>query len=304
MKRRWTSRFWIVAGAVSLLPVTGQELPEFRLRSESRLVLLDVSVKDHKGVAVAGLSKDNFKIIEDGREQPIEVFAEADVPVTVGLIIDESYSMSPKRASVITAAQTFIKESNPRDEMFVINFNDAVSRGLPDDVTFSDDRKQLSSAMYRGRPEGKTALYDAVIEGLKQLEQGTRDKKTLIVVSDGGDNASQHTRKEMLDMVAKSAATVYTIGLFDINDPDRNPGILRQLAGMSGGEAYFPDSPPETIPICEKIAREIRTRYTLGFIPKPGAAGLRHVHVRVAAEGHSGLTAHTRKSYEYDAIPG
>jgi len=224
--------------------------------------------------------------------------------VTVGILVDESFSMRPKRDSVIGAAQTFIEESNPRDEVFVLNFNDKVTRGLPGPLLFSGDAQQLSKALHRGVPEGKTALNDAVVAGLKQLEMGKLDKKTLVVISDGGDNASECKRREMLDRVVGSAATIYTIGLYDTNDPDRDPGILRALARISGGEAYFPESPPDTIPVCRRIARDIRTRYTVGYVPQvgSGANALRHIRVHADATGHGKLTANTRKSYRYDEI--
>ena len=174
MKRRSAIRILIVASAVSFLPVPcagiPQEEPDYTIRSDVRLVLLDVSVKDRKGGAVSGLSKDNFKVFEDGRPQTIQVFAHEDVPVTVGILVDESFSMRPKRESVLAAAQTFIEESNPRDELFVLNFNDQVTRGLPAPLLFSGDPQQLSKALHRGVPEGKTALNDAVVAGLKQLE--------------------------------------------------------------------------------------------------------------------------------------
>lgn len=309
MKRRSAIRSLIVASAVSFLPVPAaaipQEQPDYTIRSDVRLVLLDVSVKDRRGGAVSGLSKNNFKVFEDGRPQSIQVFADDDVPVTVGILVDESFSMRPKRDAVLTAAQTFIGESNPRDELFVLNFNDKVTRGLPAPLLFSGDPQQLSSALHRGLAEGKTALNDAIVTGLKQLESGKLDKKTLVVISDGGDNASECNRRKMLDRVVGSAATIYTIGLYDTDDPDRNPGILRELARISGGEAYFPESPPDTIPICRRIAHDIRMRYTIGYVPPAGsgANALRHIRVRVDAPEHGRLTANTRKSYRYDEIP-
>jgi Ca-activated chloride channel homolog len=272
--------------------------------SDVRLVLLDVNVKDRDGRMVPGLTKDNFTVLENGRPQRITVFDHNDLPVTVGILVDESRSMSSKRTEVLTAAQTFIEESNPRDQIFVLNFNDKVTRGLPPDVLFSGNPAELHSALYRGYPEGKTSLRDAVMAGLRQLELGQRDKKTLIVISDGGDTASEHTRGQMLDQVLRSIATIYTIGLFDADDPDRDPGILRQLARITGGEAYFPENASVMVPVCRKIAKEIRTRYTIGYLPQSlnGAASLRHVQVNVSASGHSKLTVRARSSYRYDAI--
>jgi VWFA-related protein len=308
MKRRFAALNMIVASAVSF-PLQGSlaaspvaDQPDFTLRSDVRLVLLDVSVKNREGGFVSGLSEDNFAVSENSRPQQITAFAHDDIPVTVGILVDESFSMTPKRADVLTAAQTFIEESNPLDEVFVLNFNDKVRRGLPDKVPFSDDVLQLRSALYRGIPEGKTALNDAIVAGLKQLELGRRDKRTLVVISDGGDNASEHKRGEMLGMVERSVATIYTIGLYDANDPDRDPGILRELAKISGGEAYFPESPSGMIPVCRRIAKDIRTRYTIGYIPQVenGPGSVRHIRVRVKTQDHLKLSVRTRSRYSYD----
>ena len=212
--------FGLIARASFQEPESGS----YTFRSEVRLVLLDVSVQARDGGAVSGLSKENFSVLENGRPQQITVFDHNDRPVTVGILVDESRSMTSKRVEVLTAAQTFVEESNRDDQIFVLNFNDKVTPGLPGGVLFSDSLPELRSALYRGFPEGKTALRDAVIAGLRQLELGQRDKKTLVVISDGGDNASEHTRRQMLDMVEGSIATIYTIGLFDVDDPDRDPG--------------------------------------------------------------------------------
>jgi len=313
MKGPSTARVIIFASAVSFVllrltagkPAKDQSVkdhPEYTIRSNVRLVLLDVSVKDRRGRLVPRLSQKGFSVFENGRPQRITVFDNEDLPVTVGIIVDESYSMAPKRADVLTAAQTFIEESNPHDESFVLNFNDKVTRGLPKGTLFSDNLQQLRSALNRGIPQGKTALNDAVIAGLQQLELGKRDKKTLIVISDGGDNASEHSRSEMLDMVQRSIGTIYTIGLYAVDDPDRNPGILRELARISGGEAYFPANPSAMIPVCRSIAKQVRARYTIGYVPSAqnGTGSLRHIRVRVSAPGSIRLNVRTRRSYHYE----
>ena len=210
--------------------------------------------------------------------------------------------MTAKRNDVLAAAQTFIQESNPKDEIFVLNFTDRVTRGLPGRMLFSDNIEQLRSALYRGVPQGKTALNDAIVAGLQQLEQGRRDKKTLIVISDGGDNASRHSRREMLDRVERSIATIYSIGLQDPEDPERDPGILKKLAGISGGEAYFPEDASSMTPVCHRIAKEIRSRYTIGYRPYSGRGShsLRRLDVQVSAPGHAKLTVRSRRSYRYE----
>jgi Ca-activated chloride channel family protein len=309
MERRTAIRNLMVAACALFLPRPFSPSPredrqDLVIRSEVRLVLLDVRVKDREGRFVEGLSQSNFEVFENGIRQPTTVFAFSDLPVTVGILVDESRSMAPKRKEVLAAAGVFIAESNPMDEIFVLNFNETVKRGLPAGVTFSDNIEQLREALDRGVPLGRTALNDAVVEGLTQLGMGTRDKKTLIVISDGGDNASRHPRREMLEMLERSIATVYAIGLFDAGDPDNDPSILKQLARMSGGEAYFPADPSALAAMCRGIAKDIRTRYTIGYVPaaRNGTGSLRHIRVNVSAPGFARLSARTRTSYRYDEI--
>jgi Ca-activated chloride channel family protein len=143
-----------------------------------------------------------------------------------------------------------------------------------------------------------------VVDGLSQLRLGRLERKALIVISDGGDNASRHGRQEMLDMVQESAATVYTIGIYDADDPERNVGVLKDMAKISGGMTYFPQDPAGMFPVCRKINKDIRTRYTVGYVPPEdaGAKAVRHIRVQVSAPGHAKLTAHTRSRYLYNRV--
>lgn len=308
MERRSAIRHILIAGAASfsspLTLLSDVRRTDYTIRSEVRLVLLDVAVRDRAGNLVVGLSQENFRVTENGRSQPITVFAADDLPVTVGILVDESRSMTPKRVDVLAAAETFIQESNREDEIFVLNFNDRVMRGLPDRMLFSDNIDQLRAALNRGIPQGKTALNDAIVAGLNQLQKGRRNKKTLIVISDGGDNASRYKRRDLLDMVEGSIATIYTIGLFDPDDPERDPGLLKALARTSGGRAFFPQNPKGMVLECRDIAKEIRTRYTIGYLAPPGngTTQLRHIRVHVLAVGRSKLSAYTRGSYRYEEI--
>jgi VWFA-related protein len=277
---------------------------DFTIQTTSRLVLLDVSVKDQKGGFVSGLTKDDFKVYENGKLQEISQFANADIPVTVGIVVDESGSMGPKRPEVITAALAFITASNPKDEVFVINFNEHVNRGLPEGVLFSDNIQQLREALRRDPPVGRTALYDAVLTALQQLDRGSQDKKTLVLISDGGDNASNHRLKEAMDAVLKSAATIYTIGIFDADDPDRNPTVLKNLARVSGGDVFFPRTLEGMIPACRQIAKDIRTRYTIGYVPaEQNGKRLRSIRVVAASPDRERLIARTRTSYLFPESP-
>jgi len=272
---------------------------EFQVKSEVELVLLDVSVKDREGGFVSGLVKDNFKVFDNKFEQPIRVFAAQDAPVTVGLVVDNSGSVRPKKSEIVTAALTFVTQSNPQDEMFVVNFNDRVKLGLPEDKPFTDKQQLLRAALLNNPAQGRTALYDALKMALEHLEKGRLDKKTLVLISDGGDNASETTRAEIMRLAERSLATIYTVGIFDSNDKDKNPGFLRALAQMTGGEAFIPENTSHLVGICEKIARDIRNRYTVGFSPTALADETKPHPVRVTASDTTGrkLDIRTRTHY-------
>ena len=297
---RWMVVLCIAAGWNGTSQPGGneQEPPGYTIRTTSRLVLLDVSVKDAAGGLVLGLSKQNFDVYENGRPQQITQFAHADIPVTVGLVVDESGSMRPKQSEVIAAALAFIQAGNPQDEIFVINFNEKARRGLPDIQLFSDDIQQLRTALWRGMPEGRTALYDAIEMAIHQLDFGRRDKKTLVVISDGGDNVSVLKFQYVMQHVLRSAATIYTIGIYDQDDPDKNPGVLKQIAHVSGGGAYFPEELNEIVSICRDIAKDIRTRYTIGYVPTAGDRTTeRHIRVVARSGNHQKLMVRTRTNY-------
>ena len=271
---------------------------DFTISTSVNLVLLDVSVKDSHGY-VAELLKESFRIYENGVLQPITEFSSADEPVAFGLVMDNSGSMRGRLPDVIAAGAEFIGASNPHDQMFVVNFNDSVHFGLPAATPFSGDLGALRSALSKARPDGQTALYDAVAAALAHLESGQRARKAILLVSDGGDTCSRRKLDEVIRLVQESRATLYTIGIFDDNDPDRNPGVLQRLSAISGGESFLPKSLTEITPICRKIATDIRKRYTIGYIPtRSGVAGVRKIRVVATAAQHGKLTVQTRTSYQ------
>ena len=290
-----------IAGVASSLCVFAAD-NDFTFHNDVRLVLLDASVHDRAGQFVPGLSRGNFTVFEDGRPQVISVFDDQDAPVSMGILVDESASMTPQRAQVLTAADALINDSNPADEAFVLNFNDTVTRGLPGKELFSGKPSELRSALDRGRPQGRTALYDAIVDGLHVLEAGTRGRRTLVLITDGGDTASIHKRADVINQLERSNATVYAIGLIEEDVYEVDPGFLNQLARVSGGEAFFPKDSAAIVDVCRRIAKEIRSRYTIGYVPRDdtGSGALRHLRVRVSAPDHSGLTVLTRTSYRYD----
>ena len=276
------------------------ELIPYAIRSDVELVVLRATVRDHNGAPVSGLTQESFRVYEDKVLQPMESFSHDDVPVTIGLVIDGSGSMRPKRSDVIAAALAFARSSNVEDQMFVVNFNEHVSMGLPANMPFTNNAAQLETALSRHVLTGMTALYDAIAVALEQLQKGKWDKKVLIVVSDGGDNASKRDLAQVMSMVNKADAAIYTLGIYDETDEDRNPRALEHLSRASGGEAFFPKTLQEILPICEQIAHDIRSQYTITFEPtnKKEDGAYRAIEVK-ARESSSGrrLTVITRAGY-------
>jgi Ca-activated chloride channel homolog len=272
---------------------------EYSIKVNVDMVVLRATAQDHKNILVSGLGQDDFQVYEDGVRQPIKYFSHEDIPVTVGLVVDNSGSMKPKRHDVIAAALAFARSSNPHDQMFVVNFNEKVSFGLPGDIAFTDQAAQLQVALSRVAADGETALYDAVVVALEHMKMGDRDKKVLIVVSDGGDNASKHKLAEIMALAEKSNAIIYTIGIFDDQDLDRNPGVLKRLAKETGGEAFLPESLNEVTPICERIARDIRNQYTIAYVPanRKLDGTYRVIKVNASGAGRGRLLVRTRTGY-------
>jgi Ca-activated chloride channel family protein len=276
-----------------------QDSESFRISVDVALVVLHATVSDRKGGFVSSLGEPDFVVYEDGVPQRIRLFKNEDTPVTVGLVVDHSTTMRPKLEEVITAARTFVRSSNPDDEMFVVNFNEKVSLGLPSTVRFTRRTAMLEYAIANDPIGGQTALYDAIARALGELQAGSRDKKALIVISDGGDNKSASSQAELMKLAGQSSAVIYTVGIYDENDPSRNLGMLKRLAQSTGGEAFFPAQTGELVAICERIARDIRHQYTIGYAPiNLSRDGTQHaIRVVARAKGKDNLTVRTRTSY-------
>jgi len=270
-----------------------------RISVDVALVVLHATVTDRQGSVVSNLGRQDFEVHENGVSQRIQLFKNEDIPVTVGLVVDHSTTMERKLPEVTAAAQAFARSSNREDEMFVVNFNEKVSLGLPSTARFTNSAAEIERAIAAKPTEGETALYDAIAKGLEELQAGSRDKKVLIVVSDGGDNVSAHSLGEVMKLAERSSAIIYTVGIFDQGDPDRNPGVLRRLAQATGGEAFFPDQLGEVVAICGRIARDIRHQYTIGYVPtNPARDGVyRAIRVLAGANGHEKLSVRTRAGY-------
>lgn len=285
--------------AVTLEPkAPGQEPPRFT--AESQLVVLHVTVKDRTGSYISGLDTSAFRVLEENRAQLIRFFAHEDAPVTVGLVLDSSGSMRAVRDRVIAASAAFVASSNPDDEVFALVFNDDVRPVLASETPFTNEAATLESALVRGfAPAGRTALHDAIAEGLRYTTLGTRDRRALVLLSDGGDNASQATFADVLARTQASNVVIYTVALIDPNDPDASPGRLKQLAVASGGLAFTPRDVAEVDRAFEQIARDIRYGYTLAYEPSASNphAGLHRIRVEVQTSDGRRLVTRTRSGY-------
>lgn len=272
--------------------------PESAISVKTELVVLPVSVTDRNGEVISGLSQQNFSVYEDGRLQKVSLFQRGDTPVTVGLIVDHSRSMGPKLPEVADAVSAFAQSSNPQDEMFVVDFNDDVSVELMEGKPFTNDPTELAKAVFSVHARGRTALYDAVAEGLIHLQLAHWDKKALIIVSDGGDNASQQKFAQVLALAQQSQVLIYSIGLIGATE-EVNPEILRRLSKTTGGIAYFPEGATTVTSISAKISRDLREQYTLGFAPEKAnrAHTFRKIEVRVVAPGQGKIRVRTRSGY-------
>jgi VWFA-related protein len=282
-------------------PALGQEFspsPPAVLSEETKLVVVPVSATDRQGHFVAGLKESNFRVYEDGKAQSIAAFRDADVPVTVGILVDHSGSMAAKSDDVIQGATAFVQASNPQDEEFVVNFGNGISFGLPPDVPFTGNIAELRAALSTPSTTGMTALYDAMAAAIQHFQGSPTDKKVLLLISDGGDDVSRHKFGEILHMAQGANVAIYSIGLLDPLSADQNPEVLRKFARETAGEVYFPNSTIGVVSVCIAIANDIRHQYTLAYAPPAnGKAGSHRIRVVVHAPGRGRLTVRARKEY-------
>jgi Ca-activated chloride channel family protein len=272
---------------------------------QTEMVVLPVTVTDTRGQSVAGLTIDRFRVYDDGRLQPIALFRGGDVPVTVGLIIDQSQSMRSKLAATNAAIAAFARSGREDDELFVVGFNDRAELSpLPDGKPFTSDAAELAAALNAATPGGTTALYDAVAMGLRHLPAGRADRKALIVVTDGGDNSSRLKYGQVRDLARASQAVIYGIGLTGAQLQEENPNNLKRLCQDSGGIARFPAATENVGSVMMEIARDLRAQYTIGFAPAPAPRiGTAFHKVRVAVVSPPGVTlrVRTREGYSVRA---
>jgi Ca-activated chloride channel homolog len=282
-----------------------QEKPHFA--SQSELVVLHVAVRDTRGGYIGGLDQDAFRVSENKQPQTIRFFNNQDAPVTVGLLIDSSRSMAPNREMVIAASMAFTKAMNPQDEFFVLGFNEDLHIPLPPTRPFTHEEPILRVALVQAiKAIGQTAVYNALNAGFDYVKMGSFERQVLVVISDGGDNASEVTRAQVMANAQASNAVIYTIALVDPMDTEADPGFLKQLSELTGGVAFRPKTIGEVEEILHRVARDIRNMYTLGYVPSNAESAvrgerkreeLRRVAVDVRLPTGQKVAVRTRRAY-------
>src|SRR6267142_692896 len=274
---------------------------ESKIRVDVNLVVLHTTVIDDRGRFADALKQENFRVLEDKVEQKLSLFKREDIPVSMGLVVDNSGSMRDKRPRVNQAALTLVEASNPQDEAFVVNFNDDFYLDL--DKDFTNNIPELKEALERIDSRGSTALYDAIIGSLDHVKKGKKDKKVLLVVTDGEDNTSHNSLEKAVREIQKTDTVIYAIGLLSEESKKsakRAKRALEEIAVASGGLAYFPENVEDVRSICEQVAHDIRNQYTLAYYPtntkRDGTFRAVQVEV-IPPRGRGKLQARTRNGY-------
>jgi VWFA-related protein len=270
-------------------------------RADTRLVVLPTTVMDKNGHLVTTLPREAFTVLENGVQQEIKQFKREDVPVSMGLIIDNSGSMRDKRAKVEAAALALVKASNPDDEVFIVNFNDEAFLDNPHGKDFTSDIQEMEDALTRIDSRGGTAMRDAIRMSIDHVkEKAHKDKKVLVVVTDGNDNSSVVSLEDLVRAAQQSEVLIYAVGL--LSDEERREATrarkaLEALAEATGGETFFPRDVSEVERIATQVAHDIRNQYTIAYTPLNQAmdGSFRQIKVTVKAAGNP--TVHARSGY-------
>ncbi|HUB78844.1 MAG TPA: VWA domain-containing protein [Bryobacteraceae bacterium] len=291
-----------VAGA-ALLYAQQHDAPAV-FHSDTRVVVCHTTVVDRSGRLVDHLTQDAFTVFENNVRQQIKVFKHEDIPVSMGLVIDSSGSMrnSNKRAGVEAAAMALIQASNPGDEVFVIHFNDETYFDNPHGKEFLTKPEEMREALGRTDPSGGTAMRDAVQLAIGWMKKAHKEKKVLVVVTDGEDNASSedNTLENVVRSARQNEVLIYSVGLLTEEDHKAAANAKHQLNELSeatGGEAFFPKEVSEVDPIARQVARDLRSQYTIEYTPSNPTMDGSFRRIRVSVKGPGGPTARTRTGY-------
>jgi VWFA-related protein len=286
----------LLAAACAAQNPPPEKAPETTFKVGTDLVLLNVSVFDASGQVIQGLPRSAFTVLENGVKQEISVFRQEDVPVSLGLIVDNSASMANKRDRVVSAALAMMKASNPEDEVFSIYFDET-----PELVQgFTSDIGLLEKSLRSLQPQGETAMRDAVVLAIDHLRaHARRDKRVLLVITDGEDNSSIATQQRLVEAARQSNVIVYAIGLLGAEQPrsaERARRSLEELTQATGGRSWFPNDASAIAAITPEIAHEIRNQYILGYTPADLTKDGKFRSITVEANV-PGATVRTRSGY-------
>lgn len=269
----------------------------FTFRTDTRLVDLHATVLDKAGHLVLNLPQSAFTVYENGVKQEITTFRREDVPVSLGLVIDNSASMHEKREKVGSAALALVKASNPEDEVFILNFNEVTSI----EADYTNDINKLADALKTINSKGGTAMRDALRMGIEHLRHGSkREKKILLVVTDGEDNASVETLDHVIQSAQQNGVIIYSIGLLSDDEPheaERAKRALDALTFATGGQVWYPQEVSEVDGIAREVAHEIRSQYILGYTPTNLAQDGTFRRIRVTLNAPGDPTVRTRSGY-------
>jgi VWFA-related protein len=268
--------------------------------SDTRLVVCHTTVVDKSGKLMTNLKQDAFSVSENDVKQDILLFRREDIPVSMGLIIDNSGSMRPKRASVEAAALALVKDSNPDDEVFIVNFNDDAYIDNPGNKDFLTDIKEMQEALTRIDSRGGTAMRDAIAKSIEWLKKAHKEKKVLVVVTDGVDNASSISLEDLVRDARQSEVLIYSVGLLTEEEKRSASSAKRQLnalAEATGGLTYYPKEVSEVDPIAHQVARDIRSQYTIAYKPTNEALDGSYRKIKVTVKAPGNPVPRTRTGY-------
>lgn len=286
---------FVIAALLSTTAIAQEAEPVFR--SDAPLVELHATVTDKEGHLLMDLPQSAFKVFENDAEQEIKVFRHEDAPVSLGLIVDNSASMLKKRSRVAAALLTLIRASNPGDEAFIVNFNQAPSLARD----FTRDPAQLEAALAKIDSNGETAMRDALSMGLEHLKRlAKNDKKVLLVITDGEDNSSTVTQERLSRAAIQSGVLIYAIGLLS-EENERDSALARRhldsLTLATGGEAFYPNELAEVDGIATHVAHDLRNQYTIAYSPSETRRDGSFRRIRVTISAPPDAVVKTRTGY-------
>jgi Ca-activated chloride channel homolog len=294
--RHYNSRRSFLAAALAAPGLLAQDQdPVFR--SDTRLVVLHATVVDAKGNIVIDLPQSAFKVYENNAEQPIKIFRREDVPVSLGVIVDNSGSMRLRRNKVESAALQMVKASNRQDEVFIVNFNDDAFL----DIDFTADVKKMEEGLTRIDARGGTAMYDAISMSIDHLKaKAKRDKKVLMLITDGADTASRTSLEKLVSQTHTTDAVVYAIALLNDEIPreaKKAKRALETITKASGGLCFFPKTLEEVDALALEVAKDIRNQYVIAYSPTVQELDGTFRQIRVTANGPNRPMVRTRSGY-------